>query len=404
MVKKTSDLIDNLDVVLVSTNDPSGGGFADNIRFVDGFFSFSDATGFAFLNLNLDASRSKTSEMDDPFEINFLNRRLSKHCFDLAFDVEHNYSVSVNLSWLVTGNKKFDKINKSDLNLYTEEWVCSVKQRLYDRIVECNLDHIFGSTETVLYVMLESEKNGIYRTLANKSPRLLSELRDWALSSSAFFGGRDNDSFNVVFHYRIGDTTVFPLENGNYISSWGSKKIPKGRAPVIVESIDDARYQQYSTKNYIDFIELIAVSVKKPVNITVISDGYDRGLKRISEHVSSLGITLDQLEYLNSWSVKNKKNIIKEFKDIASKLPVKSVNFFWGEDRENFYRSFGAIINGDIILGTGGTFSRVVFEYFNYIENSLFFKIDSSSSFKKAVDVFKFNYTSDTINNLEKSS
>jgi hypothetical protein len=80
--------------------------------------------------------------------------------------------------------------------------------------------------------------------------------------------GGASDNLRVVLHFRKGDTSVFPLPNGNFVASWGDWKKSRSNKtyPEIIYNREDSIYPQLRFSDYIDALRFIGHVYDGPVS------------------------------------------------------------------------------------------------------------------------------------------
>lgn len=108
------------------------------------------------------------------------------------------------------------------------------------------------------------------------------------------------------------------------------------------------------------------------MNVTVLCDGYERGLDRILQASSDLDIGENAFELMRTWA-RNEEQRAKTLWNDRFNRTSSTIDILWGESETNFLSSVEKIAGANLLFITSGEFSKIMFDYFNNVDNSQMF-------------------------------
>ena len=373
-------------------------GFADSVKHVDGFLNICKQLEVNFLRDKFTNSRSQTSDCADPTKPTGYDQTLDelsttaknlislKRFFICTVDLNSaltnnpdGHSGAAQLTGLST-QQKLNVLKESLVRLFVEQYN-NEKQVNNTTTKRMILDDILTSSEILFQgILFRFQVHGmpIIGPFATHSEDLTSKLKN---------GARNRIEKNkarklITIHLRRGDISVFPLRN-KYIACWGNFNNPNNRSalPEIIDDPSKSVYPYYELTPFLDVVKTFTHRNPDEYEIAFLCDGFERGIARIERHQSTNSLSTAEMLEIEMYAALTKTEYIKKVESLKCSN-IKKVNIIWGESGENFLKSFAAIASADIFLLSSGGFGKTIFNYFNFIENSVAIGPCTESSFE----------------------
>lgn len=381
-----ANLTTKYNVVIEHVNEVNG--FADSVRHLDAFYNIGTTLNLKWIVPVFRNSRSSNSGTWLPYEITGISDFLEYHCSSSRTLVNGPDVTCINIDFnrLVSGDRDA-QIGISLISGFSREELFSIIRRgLIETIETAEKENKIKTKRMGLFkrlsrfVPLTPHTKSLpvihFRVFINRLP-IITKFSDVKKFSNALFEfntknstSEDNSSgLNVVLHLRKGDTTVFPLPDGRFIASWGDFRNENNRRalPEIIEKVSDSVYQHYDIEPYLSLIKKIAAASSEAVELSFLCDGFDRGLRRVEDHME---LAAKEIQHIRNWASAEEERLKKAVSGLIN-TGINSVDIIWGEGEELFERSFQSIKAADVLLFSTGGFAKSIFNYFNNVPDSI---------------------------------
>lgn len=371
-------LTENFDIIFDHVTDIPG--LADSVKHVEGFYNICETLKVMFRKEKVVNSRSQVAGGLNPAQITGLEELIlakSKNAESLLSGDSDISVFDLDFNKAVTGCQNAHTGSALIANKSYMENIDSLCRGIVEQIFECDIkssiDNLKSKGVRTLHLRFSvSHVSVIARFIQDDLSSFADALSE--ITNRKYPIDEDENILRVVVHYRLADTKVFKLQDGRLVSAWGNWRRSElnGRIkpsdPEYLEKLTDAAYEQFDFADFVLFIKSISdicERLNKSVKLTFLSDGFSKGLERVSEFSQQLELADDDIEHLYSSYNEEEKNM-KSTLDNLQLADQVSLEYSIGETRETFEKSIRALIQADILIAGVGGFSRTIFNKFGF--------------------------------------
>lgn len=376
-------LTEKFNIVLEHGTDVPG--LADGLKHLDGFISLTEKLGFYFYKKSFTATRSAISGTLDPIQSLGLDKAIEELSFNATSIMTNSKSLCVtsDFNFIVTGTKNISEAAKIIKEIGLEGLLPEIVDRIVNLITDNNehntlidlskeqlLDKIKCSGIDTIVIKLFVNRMDVVGQLCSSNSTFINACKTNFLKLE-----RHNlflQQKNIAIHYRLGDTAVFPLPNGKFVAAWGDwrRSINKTSAPEILDSPNEAAYKPIDFTTTINTIEQASDALNSAFQLTLLSDGYERGINRIIEFNEHLQLLDSDIEFITNWAESTKNTFIQKIYDAFESKNV-TLKVVWGENSDSFMESVKTIAAADLLFVGVGGFSKAIFNIYNLKDDAI---------------------------------
>ena len=355
-------------------------GLADSVKHIEGFYNICETLKVMFRKEKVVNSRSQVAGGLNPAQITGLEELIVEKSKDAESLLNSSCGISefdLDFNKAVTGCQNAHTGSASIANKSYMENIDSLCRGIVAQICESDITSFIAylksrGVKTLHLRFSVSHVSVISKFIRNDFNSFANSLSE--ITNRKYPIDENENILRVVVHFRLADTKVFKLQDGRLVSAWGNWRRSElnGRIkpsdPEYLEKLTDAAYEQFDFADFVLFIKGISDICERlntSVNLTFLSDGFSKGLERVSEFSQQLELADDDIEHLYSSYNEEEKNM-KSTLDNLQLADQVSLEYSIGETRETFEKSIRALIQADVLIAGVGGFSRTIFSKFGF--------------------------------------